>query len=316
MSNRREFLGKAAASTVAAITPVWLSAKEADQPFLKNKVRVLRFAHLTDVHLLPKKQAETCFARVLRELNTMKDKPSFIVNTGDSLMEQNNKTREDVEASWELWKKIVKAENSLPMKSALGNHDVWWGPDATTDATYKSDKRYGKGWTIEVLSMPGRHYSFQENGWKFIALDSIHESKNYLLDEAQFSWLENELKTTLPVCIYSHVPILSMAALIAYTKRNPLDEVKFPYGTMHSDHQRIKDLFYKNGKVKLCLSGHVHYADALQYLDVKYLCNGAVSGNWWNDPLTYAEFPPAYTIVDLYDDGTSEHRLIWYDTTA
>lgn len=81
---------------------------------------------------------------------------------------------------------------------------------------------------------------------------------------------------------------------------------------MHLDHQRIKDLFFKHKNVKLCLSGHVHYLDAVQYLGVKYLCNGAVSGNWWRENFVLDEFPPVYSIIDLYADGTSELQTVYY----
>ncbi len=126
------------------------------------------------------------------------------------------------------------------------------------------------------------------------------------LDDAQFNWLVKELVTTKPVLVYSHVPIISMGALLYLTKRTALDLVKFPSGDMHNDHQRIKDLFAKHKNVKICLSGHVHYVDAIEYIGVKYLCNGAVSGNWWGEPLFLDEFPPVYTILDLYEDGRQQ----------
>src|SRR5690349_2250606 len=72
-------------------------------------------------------------------------------------------------------------------------------------------------------------------------------------------------------------------------------------GRREGSRKRIKDLFQKCKSVKLALSGHVHYVDAIEYLGVKYLCNGAVSGNWWRNPLALDEFAPVYAIIDLYD---------------
>ena len=305
------------AGIVASITPQWVRAKEVDQPFDRKKDRILRIAHITDVHVLDKANAETCFSRVLREINALKDKPDFIINTGDTVMDENKQTLETVETRWSVWNKIVKKENSLMMRSALGNHDVWYGPDEKLDEVYKKDRRYGKQWAIEMLSLQSRYYSFEIKGWKFICLDSINGENGYQLDEEQFNWLQGELNGNvkkLPVCVYSHVPILSMGALLYATKRKPVHEVMFPSGDMHNDHQRIKDLFYSAGNVKLCLSGHVHYVDGIEYLGVKYLCNGAVSGNWWRDPVSLDEFPPVYSIIDLYEDGSSDHRLVYYDS--
>lgn len=317
MSNRRDFLKKASLATiVSGIAPVWANAKSLDAP-IADRSRALRIAHITDVHLLDRLNAEKCYARVLMEINAMPDKPDLIINTGDSVMDENKEKPETIETRWNVWNRIVKAENNLEMKSALGNHDVWYGPNPVLDAQYKKDKRYGKQWAIDELKLPNRFYAFEKKGWKFIALDSINGDNGYQLDDEQFTWLKQELQKSpsTPVCVFNHVPILSLGALLYSTKRKPLKDVKFPSGDMHNDHQRIKDLFFEHKQVKLCLSGHVHYVDAIEYLGVKYLCNGAVSGNWWGNPLSLDEFAPVYAIIDLYKDGSSEYRMVHYDVT-
>lgn len=313
MTSRRNFLKKAMlGGVVGSLTPSLLSG--APDPGRANGKRVLRLAHITDVHMLDQKNSETCFRRVLHEINTMKDRPDMIINTGDTVMDENKQTLETVSTRWNVWNSIVKSENKLPMRSCLGNHDVWYGPDETLDALYRKDGRYGKQWAIGELRLPGRYYSFELSGWKLIALDSINGENGYQLDEEQFDWLAREVVTERPVLVFSHVPILSMGALLYSTQRKPIAEVKFPSGDMHNDHQRIKNLFAKYRNVKLCLSGHVHYIDATEYFGVKYLCNGAVSGNWWGNPLTLDEFAPLYTIVDLYQDGSSHYEYIFYNT--
>src|SRR5688500_7680251 len=175
MTNRREFIKKTAlAGIMTGLVPHVVSAREIDRPIEKNKKRALRIAHVTDVHILDKPSAEVCYGRVLRAINSMKDKPDFIINTGDTVMDENKQTLETVDIRWSVWNKILSAENGLAMYSALGNHDVWYGPDDQLDTLYKKDKRYGKQWAIDVLKLPHRYYSFEKNGWKFIALDSIN----------------------------------------------------------------------------------------------------------------------------------------------
>jgi 3',5'-cyclic-AMP phosphodiesterase len=318
MGSRRKFLRNAALTgVVSALLPLPLSSAPASQRSSAGKKRSLRVAHITDVHILDKPNAERFFAQVLREINNLTDKPDFIINTGDTVMDENQQTRETVELRWKTWRKAVETENKLPIYSALGNHDVWYGPNETLDAEYKTDKRYGKQWAIEELKLPNRYYAFEKNGWYFIALDSINGEKGYQLDEEQFEWLKQQLQgipKEKPVCVFNHVPILSMGALMYLTKRKPISEITFPSGDMHNDHQRIKDLFFQHRQVKLCLSGHVHYVDEVEYLGVKYLCNGAVSGNWWGTPLALDEFPPVYSLIDLFDDGTIEHQNFYYNT--
>jgi predicted MPP superfamily phosphohydrolase len=320
MSSRRSFLKKTAVGGVlSSLLPTWVSAGDSDVHRSTSANRVARLAHITDVHMLDKKEAEEHFALVLKNINQMADKPDFIINTGDTVMDENKQTRETVQTRWNVWDKIVQSNNKLAIKSCLGNHDVWYGPDAKLDTEYKKDKRYGKQWAIDVLSLPQRYYSFDQNGWHFIALDSINGEHGYQLDKDQLTWLSNDLdklNKNTPVLVFSHVPILSMGALLYATKRNPVSEVKFPSGDMHNDHQIVKVIFFRHKNVKLCLSGHVHYIDAIEYLGVKYLCNGAVSGNWWGDPLSLDEFPPVYSIIDLYEDGSSDHQLVYYTTPS
>lgn len=315
MSSRRSFLKRTGAIGLSAFLAAQVSKGETQNA--PGKKRLIRIAHITDVHINESATAVACWRRVLREINSMKDKPDLIVNTGDTVMDENRQTREHVESLWSIWNTIVKDENKIRMISVLGNHDVWYGPDPTLDAEYKKDERYGKQWAMNMLSLPARYYSLELNGWHFIALDSIQGENGYQLDDEQFEWLTDELgriKPQNPVCVLSHVPIISVGAWMYETKRTQALASKFPSADMHLDHQRIKDLFYKHNNVRLCLSGHVHYVDGIEYLGVKYLCNGAVSGNWWRTPLKLDEFPPVYAIIDLYEDGTSTENIIAYNS--
>lgn len=315
--HRRSFFKRTAwAGTIGLLAPGLFSTLKAEAR--SQRQRVLRVAHITDVHILDQKNAMACFGRVLSEINRMEDRPDFIINTGDTVMDENKQTRETVAARWRVWNSIVSTENKLPIYSALGNHDVWYGPDSTLDAEYKKDRRYGKQWAVEELKLPSRYYSFQAKGWTFIALDSVNGATGYQLDEEQFEWLAGELRKAngQPVCVFNHVPIISAGAVLYLTHRTPALETKFPVGDMHLDHQRIKNLFVQHTNVKICLSGHVHYIDEINYLGVKYICNGAVSGNWWRSPLALDDFPPAYAIVDFYSDGSVENNVVFYNHQA
>jgi len=98
--------------------------------------------------------------------------------------------------------------------------------------------------------------------------------------------------------------------MMYYLQRMPAGEVGKPIPDQHLDIKQIKDLFFSHKNVKVALSGHNHYLDSVDYLGVKYHCGGAVCGNWWNGVLD--EFPPAYSILDLYEDGSSHYETILY----
>lgn len=146
-------------------------------------------------------------------------------------------------------------------------------------------------------------------------LDSTHldiDNTWYIgkLGEKQFQWLATELANTppnMPVMIMSHIPILTALLMI---EDNVVNRWEMLGGEMHTDTAKIINLFYKHKNVKLCVSGHLHMRDKVVYNSVTFLCNGAVSGAWWNG--IRRETHPGYALIDLYKDGTFEERYVNY----
>ena len=177
------------------------------------------------------------------------------------------------------------------------------------------DQGYGKRWTMEVFDLASPYYVVDRGGWRIIVLDSTHPVEGgggytARLDQAQFEWLERTLASTpsdRPVLVASHIPILAACTFLDGDNEQSGDW-RVPGAWMHIDARRIKDLFHRHPGVRLCVSGHVHLADVVQYLGVTYACNHAVCGAWWDGPRD--EFPPAYAIIDLYSDGTFTNRIV------
>jgi Icc protein len=65
--------------------------------------------------------------------------------------------------------------------------------------------------------------------------------------------------------------------------------------------------------VKLCISGHVHLQDRVDYLGMSFVCDGAVSGNWWGG--AHQECHEGFGVFDLYENGTFAHQYIDYGWT-
>lgn len=306
MSDRRSFLRNGLLGSIGALgCSNFAFAATKDSGILQAKTRSLRVAHITDCHSQPKTKTEKALKSVFRQINNMSDRPDIILNTGDSVLDANYSAAGFIEDCWNVWNDSTTC-CPVPMYSCIGNHDVWMLPDIEESLR----AREGKKWAIKMLGLKQTYYSFEKNGWKFIALDSIGET-GYELDELQFEWLKQELSSTgKPVCILSHVPIVSAAPMMYAIERKNTRRFRFPYHEQHSDVKRLKDLFFEYKNVKLCLSGHVHYIDEVEYLGVKYMCNGSVAGNWWRGNLD--EFPPAYAIIDLYNDGSAQKQVIYY----
>jgi 3',5'-cyclic-AMP phosphodiesterase len=280
------------------------------------KKRMVRIAHITDMHLEPDTVAIRGANNLLQAIDQLDDQPDFILNTGDNIMDALKRSKSNVAKQWDTWRDHFRANVKLPLYNCIGNHDVWgWGlPDKLVEA----DPLYGKEWALKMLELRSRYYSVDLNGWKMICLDSPFQDekrKGYTarLDDVQFDWLKETLASTpleTPIILASHIPILSPSVFFDGENESKGDW-NIPGAWMHMDARRIKDLLIQYPNVKLAVSGHVHLVDQVKYLNVNYVCNGAASGGWWKG--NYQEFPPAFALIDLYDDGSFDNKLIHYN---
>jgi Icc protein len=271
---------------------------------------VLRVAHLTDVHLKDKWDAPARFAKCLHHVQKKKG-IDFILNGGDVVFDMNKESMDTINSEWRLWHSTIKADCNLPLHYVLGNHDIWWNEND------KGQAIYGKKYSMDQLQLSTPYYSFTKKGWKFIMLDSVHldlDGTWYIgkLGDDQFNWLINELKSTpetVPVCVLSHIPILSATLMVDDIEPNS-NKWQILGGDMHTDTNRIINLFYQHPNVKLCLSGHIHLRDKVVYNNVTYICNGAVSGAWWEG--NKRETAPGYGLIDFYADGSFNEQYVNY----
>lgn len=274
-----------------------------------EKKPVLRVAHMTDIHLKNQFNAPARFARCLHHLQAQLPKVDLILNGGDIVFDMNKENIGTINGQWKLVHETMKNECSIPVNYCLGNHDIWWNEASNGDVFY------GKKYAMDKLGLIKPYYSLIQNGWKIIVLDSTHldiDNTWYIgkLGDEQFNWLKNELENTsktMPVMVMSHIPILTALLMI---EDDIVNKWTMLGGDMHTDTAKIINLFYNYSNVKLCLSGHLHMRDKVVYNHVTYLCNGAVSGAWWEG--NRRETAPGYGIVDLYDDGSFEEQYVNY----
>lgn len=310
---RRAFLQQAG---TAALALAALPTEAASSSTSIMRRRSVRIAHLTDIHVQSGLGASDGMTAALRHVHGLTDRPELVLFGGDCIGDALENPREKVLEQWAVWERILAAELRLPARQCLGNHDIF-GWKMRGRAGIEQDALYGKAFALERLGLKSAYYSFDLAGWHFVVLDSMQidaGNQGYIarLDEEQFAWLERNLAQTpnaAPVCVLSHIPILSSAAYFDGERVNGSNWV-VPGAWMHIDAKRIKDLFCRHPNVKVCLSGHLHMVDDLTYLGVRYLCNGAVCGGWWKG--NYQQFGPAYAVLDLYEDGHVERQLMDY----
>jgi 3',5'-cyclic AMP phosphodiesterase CpdA len=275
----------------------------------------LRVAHLTDIHVSPARIAEYGMAASLNAVNSLKDKPTFIMNGGDAIMNAATLTKGGVQEQWNSYHKILQSDNNIPVYNCIGNHDLFGFlmPD--------NDHAESKKWAMDEYHMPKPYYSFTQGVWKFIVLDSIHGRKSIpgyygRLDDEQMDWLKSELHSTpeaTHVCIVSHIPILAICCMFDRDITN-MRSMHISDSNMHADSEELTELFYQHKNVKACLSGHIHMIDYVNYLGVEYFCNGAVAGNWWKGNLKH--FAPSYSVMNFYDTGAVSREVHYYKWSA
>ena len=278
-----------------------------------DRKRVLRLAHLTDVHIQPEKNDLKGLATCLEHVQAHPDPPQLIIFGGDNVMNVDGEEgAERADIQLDVWKQVLRDHCSLPHQTVIGNHDV-----------LRNHPVDGKAWAVDAYGLKNRFYDFDQAGWRFLVLDSTSpnslrgEDAGYkgLLDVEQYLWLEQRLKETptdTPVCIISHIPVLAACTFFDGDNEESMDWI-VPGAWMHVDARKLKSLFHSHPNVKLCLSGHIHLVDVVDYLGVRYACNGAVCGSWWDGD--YQEFGPGYAMIDLYDDGSNDVSFKQYPWT-
>ena len=212
------------------------------------------------------------------------------------------------------WNKILPFDGSF----------IFWGwfikdsPEAELTTKPANDRLYGKTWVVETLAMKNRFYNFTKDKWHFIVLDStqLNPAGGYIgkLDDSQLAWLQQELEkvpSSTFICIVSHIPILSICAGLFFDKTETNGDLKIQRNLMHTDFLVLKKIFAKYANIKVCISGHIHLQDEINYLGIRYYCNGAISGNWWKG--SFQEFAPAYAVMELFDDGSSKRTMMSYE---
>jgi hypothetical protein len=96
-----------------------------------------------------------------------------------------------------------------------------------------------------------------------------------------------------------------------FDKTEANGDFKIQRNLMHNDFFVLKKIFINYPNIKICISGHIHLQDEVDYLGIRYYCDGAISGNWWKGP--FQEFAPAYAVIELYEDGSSKRTMMNYE---
>jgi len=321
-TSRRDFLASTAALAGAALAaPAPARGRAPADPPADGRVVV---AHLTDIHVQPENRAREGLAACLEHVHALPRRPDLILGGGDVVMDvmDNGRARAD-----ELRTCCIEGfrDCRIPVRHCIGNHDIF-GWNRTKSGTSGEEADWGKRWAMDLFGLERPHYSFDHGAWHFVVLDGVQPNgAGYLarLDDEQLEWLAADLAAQpagRPTLVLSHIPIVTVTGFTADRNAGKSGETVISRSEMHSDAPRIHRILAESGRVRLCLSGHMHLLDRVEVDGVTYVCDGAVSGGWWRGPHaprdTAAKCENGYGLVTLAPDGTFGWEYRTYGWTA
>lgn len=312
MSNptRRDFLRGTIGAGIASALPLTAAAQQpGDTVRTPQSTGSFKFVHLTDIHIEPELEAAKGFARCLDAAQSAKSAPDFIVTGGDLVFDALEVSPQRAKELFNLYKKVVADHTSLPVHPTIGNHDVfgWARKNGVTPATLE----YGKAMVKDLLGLKETYYEFDHKGWRFFVLDNIQPDESGqiyrgALDRTQVDWLAERLKRTdakTPIAICEHIPLMSV---IPFAFPGTYHDGKWEMSNSLICGDTVERLkLYRDYNVRLCLSGHIHQLDRIEYRGITFICDGAVCGNWWKGPRDGVK--EGFGHLELWPDGRVEH---------
>ena len=236
------------------------------------------FVFCTDIHIEPERNAIKGFNQAIDTINKLQ--PAFVITGGDLIMDALGQSYDRADSLYDLYQEVSR-NFTMPLYNTMGNHEIYGiytksGAD-TTNPEYGErmfEKRFGKS-----------YYSFDYDGWKFMVLNSIEDTKKSeyigLIDSMQINWIKEELvktDSTTPIVISTHIPFIT-----AFMQKYYGSTVANDSSLVVINAKEVIDLF-KGHNLKLVLQGHLHTVEDIFIDGVHFITGGAVSAAWWTGP--------------------------------
>jgi predicted MPP superfamily phosphohydrolase len=272
-----------------------------------------RVAHLADIHVR-EGEAYEGFVGALEAASALG--AEAILLGGDAVMNSVGADLTRVEAQWGEFHRACRQYPRLTLFPCLGNQDVWGWNQKASGCTGQ-EPLFGKAMFLRQMALPRTYYATRLRSWRLIVLDGIQRGGRHgfyaKLDAVQRKWLEAELAAdrTSPTLVMSHVPLVAgPAEFFAANEFEPDAHGQWCLRDhlVHCDAYDLTSLFRQYDNVRLCLAGHTHGAQRIEYRGVTYVVSPPVSGAWWRGD--FMGEPRGFSLVDLHGDGSFEIQTI------
>lgn len=263
-----------------------------------------KLAMINDIHYCSKRPVAD--ATLNANISMLNDSDvDLVINLGDNVMDAmqsiTGKLKWDIAGVYNAFSALKK-----PTIGAVGNHDfvnenrnpdelieLWNHTNA--DAYNVVTKQLNEKWMLIVIP-------------SITIIPESTQGYDAFLTDKQYQQFEEALRNNAAtnnknVVIASHVPIMSITPLM--DRKHPMNRksYEFPANHIHADAYKLVELMQEYPQVKLCLSGHMHMVDRVDYKNISYVCCGSLCGMWWSLPV-YKGHHAGNMFVDLESYGT------------
>ena len=233
--DRREFLRLAGLGGIVFLSALPnMPASLAASPL--NRKKDFYFVQLSDTHwgfegakINP--DFKGTLLKAIKEVNALPDRPEFVVFTGD--LTQSTDDTKIRKKRMKEFKDIVSQLDCKTIRYMPGEHD------ASLDAGETYKEFFGE-----------THYTFDENGVHFIAVDNVSDPTGSIGEE-QLEWLKNDLSKQKPdanIVVFTHRPLFDLYPQWDWATKDgakaiellmPYKNVSVFYGHIHQENHHM-----------------------------------------------------------------------------
>jgi 3',5'-cyclic AMP phosphodiesterase CpdA len=214
----------------------------------------------------------------LEEIATLR--PSFVVATGDLVLDANHAPEEDVERQIELYRSAT-TRMGVPVYNTIGNHELR-GIDA--DRTLEQQPDWGLG-LFETTFGP-TYYSFDRGDLHFVALDT-HRPDPSQDEPREWAWnrMRDEVKRWLRRDLEAHGDRVK----VVLNHEPFFAEPSWPFQEDElARYVATDEGIFQELKVAYSLNGHVHFNGIERAEHTTHISVGALFGfGWYLPPALY-----------------------------
>lgn len=200
--------------------------------------------------------------------------PSFVINTGDLLLESNNATPE-VAASWLAYYRSLTRDRGIPVFDTIGNNEIVGSENEEFVETHPD-----LGTELWRRVQGPTHFSWDRGDFHFVALDTHRPEATFWNDRA---WAIGRMRDDVHRWLDQDLSLHRDRTQVVLNHEPFLLDPSWPFD---DEDQLASDegLFAKH-RVAYVLSGHTHFNGLAHAGVTEHITTGALSGFRWFLPI-------------------------------